>query len=174
MTDPQVVDKRAQDARLQQLEARTYHIDGEVAGLKTQVGGVVDSLTRIENTLLNKPEKWNTGSIIALLSLFVTIVVGGAVFLESQMAHVRDDIVELSEEATVNREFRNQMHYEVGVVQHTIKVNDDKWNHFDEMMHKRDDRINGIENKQLGMGEKLDSMEGLQQSFTERALKAIE
>lgn len=151
MTDPAVRDAHVAENRLHQLEARTYHIDGEVAALKTQMGGVVDSLGRIESHQLNKKPVWNTGSVMAMLALVATILLGGATFLDTQLEHIRDDIVGIKADATIVEEFRHQVHYEIGVFKHTQKVHDEQWKHYDELMHKRDDKINEIENRQWGM-----------------------
>lgn len=134
--------------RLQHLEQRTYHIDGEVTAIKSQLSTQNEALQRIENSLLNRPSVWNTGSIISLLGLVGSIVFGGAVYLESQMGNVEEDIHELAEYVDIQQEFRHQMHYEVGRMTQTVEEYDRKWDHFDMLMHKRDDRINEIEKKQ--------------------------
>lgn len=156
------------------LRDMVYHTDARVSAMESQLASVADAMNRLEQHLLNKPEKWNSGSIIALLSLVASIVIGGSVFLDSQLSHVKDDIVELTAEAKVNQEFRHQMHFEVGVMKHSFEVNDEKWQHFDMLMHQRDDRINGVENRQLGMSEKLKTIAKLQEKFTERALTGLE
>jgi len=152
MTSPE---NRAQheQQRLQQLEARTYHIDGELAAVKTQVSGMVDSLERIESSLLNRPDKWNNGSIVAMLSLIATIIFGGGVYLDNQLSHLRDDIERNEEHMEILDSFRHQMHYEVGVLSTLNEEQNNKLDHFDTLDHKRDDRLRELEKKlEYGLG----------------------
>ena len=132
-----VEDKNQYSSRLQHLEQRTYHIDGEVTAIKSQLSAQSDTLTRIENSILNKQPMWNVGNIMGLL------VVAGSLIL-GLVTYTHTLINPLGARMDVYDAFRYEMHYEVGQTQHSIKTLDEKFDHFDELHHKQDDMIIGF------------------------------
>ena len=136
------------NTRIEKFEARLYHVDGELGAVKADLRNQGDSLRRIEQALVNKQPIWNNGTVLALLSLLVSIVIGGGAYLDNQLNHIKDDIAGNEKRIEVLDEFRFGMHYEVGVLHHDGEQKDKRWDHFDELMHQRDDRINDIENNQ--------------------------
>ena len=121
--------------RLARVEARTYHTDGEVSALKTQVAGVVDTLQRIEAAILNKPPIWNSSSVIALLAIVGSTFWGITSYVDvsAQKSQWRvDSLVEqvAAEEKKqetlheINTDHQKQVHYEVGVMKTKFEAQD--------------------------------------------------
>ena len=124
------------------LREMVYHTDARVTAMEGQLSDMGNAMNRIEQHLLNKPPTFNLGNIMALLGFAATVMIGGAAYLDTQLNHIRDDIVENDSEIHDINEFRHQTHYEMSNLHHLMS----QWEHFDELMHKRDDRINQIEN----------------------------
>jgi hypothetical protein len=134
------LDRGTDAARLQHLEQRTYHIDGEVTAIKTQLGTQNDALQRIENNLMNKQPIWNISNVMSLL-----VVAGGLIL--GMVTYVHTLIEPIDDRMDMYDAFRYEMHYEVGVMQHSFEQNDKRWDHFDTLHHKQDDAIGKLREK---------------------------
>lgn len=142
-------------ARLLEVEQRTYHIDGKVAMIENQLSNQGVQLNRIEQFLINKPGP----NYLGMISLGVTILLGAlaltggmAAFMNSQIAHVKDDVEFVVDKLATVEEFRHQMHFEVGLLkergtrfQLEIDGINKRADHFDELYHINDRRLNEVE-----------------------------
>lgn len=87
---------QGESSRLQELESRTYHIDGEVSALKTQLNTQGQQLNRIEAHLLApKPgpsySAWAGVGISVLLGLGAMFV-GISSYVDLQLQHVKGNV----------------------------------------------------------------------------------
>ena len=117
------------DTRLQELEARTYHIDGRVGAIESQLTQVMGAVGRIEQHIISdKPEAPN---VVGWATLAFSILVGavGMVFsmntyFSSQMDPIRARLDVYESKTETLYDFRHQMHYEVGRFHEELKSND--------------------------------------------------
>jgi len=130
-------DQHQYSTRLQHLEQRTYHIDGEVTAIKSQLSAQSDTLNRIETSVLNKQPIWNVGNIMGLLVVASSLILGLVTYTHTL-------IDPIAERLDLHDAFRYEMHFEVGETKHSIKTLDEKFNHFDELYHKQDERVNKL------------------------------
>ena len=81
------------ESRLQKLEGRTYHIDGKVAAIETQLGTQGAQLTRIEQHMLTPKPPVNygvwVGIGITLLFGFSSLMMGVTGYVDMQLEHER-------------------------------------------------------------------------------------
>lgn len=142
------------DNRLQDLEARTYHIDGRVSAIETQLTTQGATLSRVEQHLLGM-SKGKEPNIVGWVGLTVTGLLGilslvftMAKYMDLQLAPLRSSLAENEEVHKVFEQFRHQQHYEVGTL-HTQKDQvqreiDKLWNHIhkqEEIDRDQDDRL---------------------------------
>ena len=129
--------------RLQELERRTYHIDGEVSGLKTQIGSILQSLSRIEQAFHNKPPV-NWAAWVGVGITFMAMLVGGVFALAQYVQLTQSPLLvgkqENTKAVTDLQLFQHQAHYEIGILhEHKEQVNaevDKLWEH----IHKLEDQ----------------------------------
>ena len=127
------------DNRLQDLEARTYHIDGRVSAIESQLTSQGATLSRVEQHLLGM-SKGKEPNVIGWIGLAVSgfLGVAGLVFslakyMDLQLQPIRAGLAANAEVHETLNAFRHQMHYEIGVL--TTQKEDTKgeikllWNH---------------------------------------------
>ena len=148
--------------RLTTLEQRTYHIDGEVSGIKSTLATHGNTLQRIETKLLNSPGGMNSSQVLGVLT-----AVGGVVF--GLVTYFHTLISPIEKKVELYDQFRYEMHYEIGVMQHSFENYDERWQHFDVLHHKQDDAIRALAEKaaaaeisRRAMGEYMKELAGKQ------------
>ena len=148
------MEHRADQDQIRHLEARYSHLDQRVgtisedlSSMKATLGGVVDTLNRVANDLKPQPASVTAwlGVALVVAGMLGSTAWGVQQYVGMQLNPVQDRITELREGVVTNKEFRHQMHFEIGKLQHTDKVHDEKLYHYDELMHKSDDRVNELE-----------------------------
>jgi hypothetical protein len=143
--------------RLLELEARTYHIDGKVAAIESQLDSQGAQLSRIEQHLLHKPPTnyaaW-VGVVLTLLLMVGGLFAGAAKFTASQMDYIRDDIAKNAADLADVKGYqsidgRKQLDraFELGRQTAEIIGMIGRLDHYDELYHDLDRRVRAEEQK---------------------------
>lgn len=130
------------DNRLQDLEARTYHIDGRVSAIETQLTTQGATLSRVEQHILGM-SKGKEPNVVGWIGLVVTGFLGVlslvftlAKYMDLQMAPLRASLLDNEEVHEVFNDFRHQQHYEVGVLHENKTVQQQEIARLWEHIHK--------------------------------------
>jgi len=146
------------ESRLQKLEGRTYHIDGKVAAIETQLGTQGQQLSRIEQHLLAPKPPVNygvwVGVGITLLFGFGSLIMAGTGYVDVQLGHMRESIHTIDASIDKYRDDRAEdavvdkaEAYEAGVIRGELSALGHLVQHMDERRHKADERIVKLEEK---------------------------
>ena len=146
------------ESRLQKLEGRTYHIDGKVAAIETQLGTQGQQLSRIEQHLLAPKPPVNygvwVGVGITLLFGFGSLIMAGTGYVEVQLGHMRSAIDTIDTSIDKHRDDRaadaitaKNEAYSAGVLRGELTALGNLVHHMDERRHKADERIVRLEQK---------------------------
>jgi hypothetical protein len=146
------------ESRLQKLEGRTYHIDGKVAAIETQLGTQGQQLNRIEQHLLAPKPPVNygvwVGIAITLLFGFGSLIMAGTSYVDVQLGHMRGAISKIDTSIDKYRDDRaadaitaKNEAYSAGVLRGELNALGGLVQHMDERRHKADERIVELEKK---------------------------
>ena len=146
------------ESRLQKLEGRTYHIDGKVAAIETQLGTQGQQLSRIEQHLLTPKPPVNygvwVGLGITLLFGFGSLIMAGTGYVDIQLGHLRTSVANINTDIDAISEYesdRNALRadeaYNRGVARGEINSLSEMIKHMDERRHRADERIVRLEEK---------------------------
>ena len=157
-----------QAKRLQEIEARVYHTDGEVGAIKTQITQLSESFRRIEKSMLDKPPVWNTQSVLALMGTLGGLMLLFTGYADIQLEHAKDlterdheharelnsirdrRLEKIEEWVSDANEDRARVRYELGTLVTENLHSSDMAKHDDEMGHWRDEAINELKEGSAG------------------------
>ena len=103
-------EQEVSESRLQKLEGRTYHIDGKVAAIETQLGTQGQQLSRIEQHLLAPKPPVNygvwVGIGITVLFGFGSLMIAVTGYVDIQLGHIKGAMADLTHNQELHQEHR--------------------------------------------------------------------
>lgn len=140
------------ESRLQKLEGRTYHIDGKVAAIETQLGTQGAQLTRIEQHMLTPKPPVNYGVWVGIgltiLFGFGSALMAVSSYMDMQLDGVRQAIVAVDDDMALHRSHavrdqENEMTRMFTSGKRAGKLEDlsERLAHVDELFHEMDKRV---------------------------------
>jgi hypothetical protein len=144
------------ETRLQKLEGRTYHIDGKVAAIETQLGTQSQQLSRIEQHLLRPKEPVNygvwVGIALTILFGFGSMIVAGTSYVDIQLGHMRSVMVTMRQTMDQHAAHRVEDQkeaakdaYSQGIIRGELDALGHLVQHMDERRHALDERVTELE-----------------------------
>lgn len=158
--------------RVSQLEREVHQLGAEIHGLARgqselsatqraqgeRLERIGEGVDRLIEERAHKPPIWNTSAVIALVGTCIAFVWGVSSYvdirtdalkgsdaaLEHRLERFLDDLDEWMDDKD---NFQRETHYEVAQLHGLKKEYNYKLQHFDELDHVRDDRLNELEKK---------------------------
>lgn len=144
------------ESRLQKLEGRTYHIDGKVAAIETQLGTQGQQLSRIEQHLLAPKPPVNygvwVGIGITILFGFGSLMMAMTGYVDIQLGHIKGAMSDLTHGQELHQAHRasdiaddRETAFLRGHMRGELDALGELVLHMDERRHKADERIQALE-----------------------------
>ena len=144
------------ESRLQKLEGRTYHIDGKVAAIETQLGTQGQQLSRIEQHLLAPKPPVNygvwVGIGITILFGFGSLMMAMTGYVDIQLGHIKGSMSDLTRNQELHQQHRvsdieegKETAFLRGLMRGELDSISKLVLHMDQRRHVADERIQGLE-----------------------------